>query len=315
MKRLVILLLALGLVSGAFAITAQIDTSGNMIKVEQRSTMEIEGGRSVTTIFIEWGNINELSGVGFHAFDGFVDPEYGEVSVTDVRMFDSGGTYRVGTDDEITNEGPDFVRWRASTLGRTDGLTVRVVTSRTTTIHVKVGEWYGEFTLKAGRVISDSLRSTTSVWSPGTSVSAATTITVSSGSNRANAWTDGMIIKVRWGNLDEYDTTPFESFDGRATITAGNATIKVIKWFDWEKGGQYAQGKDDSVTKNGPKEIKWRASVKGGDSDGVNIKVTPGSSGTVKIKIVVGDWSKTFTFKTSTSTGGGGGGGIWGPLP
>ncbi len=312
MKRLFILFLALGLVSGALAITAQIDTSGNMIKVEQRSTMELEGGKSVTTIFVEWGNINELSGVGFHAFDGFVDPEHGEIAVTDVRMFDSGGTYRIGTDDEITDEGPDYVQWRASTLGATDGLTVRIVSDRTTTIHVKVGEWYGEFTLKAGRVVSDSFHTTASVWSPGTS--AATTI-VSSGSNRANAWTDGMIIKVRWGNLDDYDTTPFESFDGRATITSGNATIKVTNWFDWEKGGQYAQGKDDSVTKNGPKEIKWRASVKSGDSDGVDIRVKP-NSGTVKIKVVVGDWSKTFTFKTSTSSGGGGGGGgVWGPTP
>jgi hypothetical protein len=295
MKRLFIWLLALGLVSGALAVTSQIDTTGNMIKVEQRSTMELEGGKAVTTIFLEWGNINELSGVGFHAFDGFVDPEHGEIAVTDVRMFDSGGAYRIGCDDEITNEGPDYVEWRASTLGATDGLTVRIVTDRTTTIHVKVGEWFGEFKVKAGTT--------------------ATATTVSSGSNRANAWTDGMVIKVRWGNLDEYDTTPFESFDGHAEITSGDATIKVENWFDWEKGGQYAQGKDDSVTKNGPKEIKWRASVKGGDSDGIDIHVTP-KTGTVKVKVVVGDWSKTFTFKKTTSGGGGGGGGgVWGPTP
>lgn len=316
MKRLFVILLALGLVSGVLAITAQIDTTGNMIKVEQRSTQQLEGGKAVTTIFLEWGNINELSGVGFHAFDGFVDPEYGDIAVTDVRMFDSGGAYRIGCDDKITNEGPDYVEWRASTLGATDGLTVRIVSSRDTAIHVKVGDWYGEFQLKAGKVVSDSLHATTSVWSPGSTSSTTSHATTTTGTNRANAWTDGMVIKVRWGNLDEFDTTPFESFDGYAEITSGNATIKVENWFDWEKGGQYAQGKDDSVTKNGPKEIKWRASVKNGDSDGIDIYVTPNSSGTVKVKVVVGDWSKTFTFKKSTSSGGGGGGGggsVWGP--
>ncbi|OGD74506.1 MAG: hypothetical protein A2Y64_06280 [Candidatus Coatesbacteria bacterium RBG_13_66_14] len=311
MKRLFVILLALGLVSAALAITAQIDTTGNMIKVEQRSTEELSGGKAVTTIFLEWGNINELTGVGFHAFDGFVDPEYGEISVTDVRMFDSGGAYRIGCDDKITNEGSDYVEWRASTLGATDGLTVRIVSDRDTAIHVKVGEWYGEFSLKAGKVVSDSLRATTSVWSPGTS--AVTTVHTTTGTNRVNAWTEGMQIIVRWGNLDEFDSTPFESFDGYAEITSGDATIKVETWFSWEKDGQYAQGKDDEVTTNGPKEIKWRASVKGGDSDGLNIMVTP-KSGTVKVKVVVGDWSKTFTFKKSTGGGGGGGGGdVWGP--
>jgi len=312
MKRLLIILLALGLVSGALAVTAQIDTTGNMIKVEQRSTQELEGGKAVTTIFLEWGNINELPGVGFHAFDGFVDPEYGEISVTDVRMFDSGGAYRIGCDDKVTNEGSDYVEWRASTLGATDGLTVRIVSDRDTAIHVKVGEWYGEFQLKAGKVVSDSLRSTTNVWSPGTSAAATVHGTTTTGTNRVNAWADGMMIKVRWGNLDEYDTTPFESFDGSATIISGDATIKVENWFGWEKDGQYAQGKDDSVTNNGPEEIRWRASVKGGDSDGIDIKVSP-KTGTVKVKVIVGDWSKVFTFKKTTSGGGGGGGGVWGP--
>ncbi|HUT99603.1 MAG TPA: hypothetical protein VM054_11090 [bacterium] len=314
MKRLFVILLALGLISGALAVTAQIDTTGNMIKVEQRSTQELEGGKAVTTIFLEWGNINEVSGVGFHAFDGFVDPEHGEIAVTDVRMFDSGGAYRIGCDDKVTNEGPDYVEWRASTLGATDGLTVRIVSDRDTAIHVKVGDWYGEFQLKAGKVVTDSLRATTSVWSPGSSASATVHVTTTTGTNRANAWTKDMIILVRWGNLDKYDTTPFESFDGTATVISGDATIKVENWVNWEKGGQYAQGKDDSVTKNGPKEIKWRASIKAGDTDGIDILVTP-KSGTVKVKVVVGDWSKTFTFKTTTSSGGGGGGGVWGPTP
>ncbi|HDR06583.1 MAG TPA: hypothetical protein ENN88_03025 [Candidatus Coatesbacteria bacterium] len=309
MKRLLVILLALGLVSGVFAVTKQIDSSGNMIKVEQRSTHKLDDGRAVTTIFIEWGNLNDKPGVGFHAFDGFVDPEYGEISITDVRMFDTGGSYERGTDDKILNEGPDFVSWRASTVGRTDGLTVRIISDRDTTIHVKVGEWHGEFKLKAGKVVTDSLRSTTTVWSPGSTAVTTTrpTVTTPSGSNRVNAWADGMVIKVRWGNLDEHATTPYGSFDGKATITSGNGEIKVVNWFDWEKGGQYAQGKDDAVTKNGPQEIKWRASVKGGDSDGLDIKVTP-KSGTVKVKVVIGDFSKTFSFTKST-------GGVWGPTP
>ncbi|MBD3398903.1 MAG: hypothetical protein GF399_01060 [Candidatus Coatesbacteria bacterium] len=166
MRGRILLVFTLLLAVSAVAMTIRVDESGNMLKVEQRATAELEGGRRAVNIFLEWGNLEGVDGVGFQKFNGFVAPEHGECRVVDVRMFDHGGKYENGLDDKVTHDGPAYVRWRASTVGKTDGLTVRVITNRDTVVHIKVGDWHGEFKIAAGNLVEDSLQESTSVWNP-----------------------------------------------------------------------------------------------------------------------------------------------------
>lgn len=76
-----------------------------------------------------------------------IEADHGACEVESIKLFDNGVRYRRGAD------GPDYVSWRPGTLGHRDGVTVRVVPGRDTTIHVKVGEWQGGFELTAGRVV------------------------------------------------------------------------------------------------------------------------------------------------------------------
>jgi|GEM_PF-6867054 len=165
MKRFLITLISLLLVGTAFAATAQLDAAGNSVRIEERAVADTDGG-SATTLYIEWGNLGDSPGLSFYAFDGFVDPEEGSISLVDVRGFDTGGDYKEGRADAVTVDGPDFITWRSSTDGKVDGLTVRIESSGSVTVHLKLGDWYGEFKIKDGGLVKNSLRRSVEAWTP-----------------------------------------------------------------------------------------------------------------------------------------------------
>ncbi len=173
MKKLVLVLL-LCLALTATAMSIKIDDDGNMVRVVQRE-VTTEDGRSVTIIFLEWGNLEDKPSVGFCSFNGFIAPELGRCKVVATEMFDSGGSYDRGTADKIRVDGPNYVAWKASTVGKTDGLTVRIVTESDTKVHIKVGEWHGTFDISAGEVVKNSLSESSKPYSTSVSVDSPTT--------------------------------------------------------------------------------------------------------------------------------------------
>ena len=165
MKRFLLTLIFLLLVGIAFATTAQLDAAGNSVKVEERAVADLGSG-SATTLYIEWGNLADSPGLSFYAFDGFVDPEGSSISLVDVRGFDTGGDYKEGRADSVTVDGPDFITWRSSTNGKVDGITVRIESNGSDTVHLKLGDWYGEFKIKDGKLVKNSLRRSVAAWTP-----------------------------------------------------------------------------------------------------------------------------------------------------
>ena len=165
MKRFLITIIFLLLVGMTLATTAQLDAAGNSVKVEERAVADTDGGKA-TTLYIEWGNLTDSPGLGFYSFDGFIDPEDSSISLVDVRGFDTGGNYEEGRADSVTVDGPDFLTWRSSTAGKVDGLTARIESSGTVTVHLKLGDWYGEFKIKDGKLVKNSLRRSVEVWTP-----------------------------------------------------------------------------------------------------------------------------------------------------
>lgn len=163
-----LLILLVGLVGALRAMTIEIDNRGNHLRVEQGDTMEREDGKLVTEVHFAWGNLENNAAAGFHKFNGFIAPENGTCKVVDVHMFDTGGSYESGRDDKVIKDGPAYVAWRASTRGKTDGLTVRIVTVSDTPVHIRVGEWHGIFHIAEGRVVDGSLAASAVEYHPAT---------------------------------------------------------------------------------------------------------------------------------------------------
>ena len=218
-------------------------------------------------IKIRWGNLDDLPRVPYETFDGYAEITNGQgrLELTYLHGWESEGIREKGEADRIVEEGEQRIRWEASTVGDGDGVNVKVVPERgDITVRVSVGGFQNLFTVEGGGDY-----------------------------NRASAWLadDGRTIKLRWGNLDGFDNAPYGEFDGSAEIVSGSGTLQVSYMHGLEKGGDYAAGDDDRILENGPETVRWQASVNG-DSDGIDVKVSP-SSDSVEIKIILGDTEKT----------------------
>lgn len=283
---LVTLCAATGVPAGAASL--QLDSAGNVLRLEQVSRREINDERAQLVFELEWGNLDNRPGVGLNYFDGFLDPEESPCTVINHELLDSGGDYDAGGDDAVVDKGPDYLSWRASSQNDTDGLTFGVTVTGEEVVHLRLGEWLGEFIVDHHGMVERSLTRSVTEWTMGGPPEEGEV-----GPNRANAWLhdDNRTVKIRWGNLDVFPSTPFETFDGEVTVVVGRAELSVTDTHSWESDGSYSSGSNDRILEDGPDVVRWEASVRPADGDGLNVHVEP-RGGDARVRVTAGDFER-----------------------
>jgi len=210
-------------------------------------------------------------------WDGFVRVSEGGVKLAREVRFEHGGNYSQGGDDLVYRQRErQTLAWQSSTTVNWDGLIVgMLVPNRATKIVFKTEQWSGEFA--ASELVGMHMR--VPVDRMGHEIELRGFLIPPPRRECGEGNTVKVTLGVRWGYLDERPspdsemTMPetqdgdFATWNGFVEVSRGGVALKTV--LNWEKGGDYRDGKDDFVyPRNNRLTVEWRSSTTD-DWDGV----------------------------------------------